>query len=376
MSDFSNNEMTILFTGDACSCGRFELPIKNGQSIFGNDLKHLLLKQDFVITNLEGPATQEDNINNSFARIVSEPTFISFLSSQNIKYYNLANNHILDCGVKGLEDSIKNIQSNDGYYLGAGMNEQEAKKELVLKKNDLSIGIFSSSYKDAFAAKKDKAGVSNFSNPNEILKKAKALKREHQFVIFNYHGDGEFVQYPLPQKRKFLKSLCDSSIDFIICHHPHVIQGMEEINGTKIFYSLGNFVFDSERQSRFSYTDIGILLKLKITHSNVNWEVIPVIKNLDKAIVQLYSNKFDFGDYCDFKNYKKNWRMEGARVFKEDKLNRNTGSQTSSSESNSTKTLPKVFRLTFYKAIFSALANPHYRPIFFAYLCHIVLRDR
>ena len=361
--------MTVVFTGDACSCGKFELPIKNGQSIFDNELEHLFLNQDFVIANLEGPATKEDNINNSFARIVSEPAFTSFLSSKNIKYFNLANNHILDCGVKGLQDTVENICNNNGYFYGAGMNELEAKKELILEKNGLSIAVFSGSYKDAFAAKKDKAGVSNFSNSNEILNKAKALKKEHQFVIFNYHGDGEFVQYPLPQKRKFLQSLCGSSIDFIICHHPHVIQGMEEIRGTKIFYSLGNFVFDSERQARFSYTDIGILLKLNIRNSGIKWEVIPVIKNPDKTIVQLYDKHFDFEKYCHFNDYKKHWNKEGVRVFKEDKLRKNKSLKTiSSDKNNSSKKLPKIFRLTFYKAIISALTNPHYRPIFFAYL--------
>ncbi|NQT65263.1 MAG: CapA family protein, partial [FCB group bacterium] len=38
--------------------------------------------------------------------------------------------------------------------------------------------------------------------------------------------------------------MIDSGADLVICHHPHVIQGIEVYNGKVIAHSLGNFVFD------------------------------------------------------------------------------------------------------------------------------------
>jgi len=38
--------------------------------------------------------------------------------------------------------------------------------------------------------------------------------------------------------------LIDEGADLVIGSHPHVVQGIENYQGKKIYYSLGNFVFD------------------------------------------------------------------------------------------------------------------------------------
>ncbi|MET1138825.1 CapA family protein, partial [Bacillus subtilis] len=40
------------------------------------------------------------------------------------------------------------------------------------------------------------------------------------------------------------KAIADAGADVIIGAHPHVLEPIEVYNGTVIFYSLGNFVFD------------------------------------------------------------------------------------------------------------------------------------
>ncbi|MBS4162442.1 capsular biosynthesis protein, partial [Klebsiella pneumoniae] len=40
------------------------------------------------------------------------------------------------------------------------------------------------------------------------------------------------------------KAIADAGADVILGAHPHVLEPIEVYNGTAIFYSLGNFVFD------------------------------------------------------------------------------------------------------------------------------------
>lgn len=55
----------------------------------------------------------------------------------------------------------------------------------------------------------------------------------------------------LDYQREIAAAAVESGVDVIVGHHPHVIQGVEVINGKPVFYSLGNFIFGWEKmQSR------------------------------------------------------------------------------------------------------------------------------
>jgi poly-gamma-glutamate synthesis protein (capsule biosynthesis protein) len=65
--------------------------------------------------------------------------------------------------------------------------------------------------------------------------------------------------------------------DVVVAHHPHVPENYELFdNGKAIFYSLGNFIFDTDYQRVHLYTDIGVLLKLKFTEEKMDFEAIGI----------------------------------------------------------------------------------------------------
>ena len=372
-----STKIRLLFTGDACSIGSFDKSLYANIDIIDSNLRTLLKQQDFVIANLEGPATLLPNINNP-KRICSIPKFIPYLIENNIQYFNLANNHTFDCGENGFNETVEHINKNGGYFFGAGNNLESATQPIILEKNDIKIGVLSSTYKDAFAAQNNRAGVAHFLNIYQFKKKVVDLKKKVDFIVYSYHGDSEYIQYPLPAKRRFLQQASQLPIDLIVCHHPHVVQGWEKINDTTIFYSLGNFIFDTERQRQFNYTENGNLLAVEITksdtESNNNWKLIPIFIDGENATVVLDQKIKQNESLNDFQNYKTHFLDEAERVFTEDKLNRKTKSdyatlQTSNDSNTKNKSKPnKLLSKSFYKALFSALSNPHYRPILLGYM--------
>ena len=58
----------------------------------------------------------------------------------------------------------------------------------------------------------------------------------------------------------------------IVGHHPHVVQNWEQVGDKLIFYSLGNFVFDTDYQRKQKYSEYGVLVKLHFTETAVTWE--------------------------------------------------------------------------------------------------------
>jgi hypothetical protein len=57
-----------------------------------------------------------------------------------------------------------------------------------------------------------------------------------------------------------------------VSHHPHVPMNYETVGDKVIFYSLGNFIFDTDYQRAQFNTDLGILVKLNFTEDSYEWE--------------------------------------------------------------------------------------------------------
>ena len=55
---------------------------------------------------------------------------------------SLANNHVFDLGVEGLENTIKLLKENGIQYCGAGMNLKEASRPAIIECNGKTIAIF------------------------------------------------------------------------------------------------------------------------------------------------------------------------------------------------------------------------------------------
>lgn len=77
----------------------------------------------------------------------------------------------------------------------------------------------------------------------EIEKEIKSLPVDAFKILFEHWGN-EYINRPSIAQRKFAHWLLDSGFDLIIGMHPHVLQGYEDYNGKRVYYSLGNFVFD------------------------------------------------------------------------------------------------------------------------------------
>jgi len=86
---------------------------------------------------------------------------------------------------------------------------------------------------------------------------------------------------PSPGMRELCRELVDAGATAVVCHHPHVPQGIELYNGRPIVYSLGNFLFDwSETEPE---TDTSFLLELALSQAGVSELAVHAIVKTDKG---------------------------------------------------------------------------------------------
>ena len=60
--------------------------------------------------------------------------------------------------------------------------------------------------------------------------------------------------------------------DIVVAHHPHVPMNYETVGDKVIFYSLGNFIFDTDYQRSQFNTELGLLVKINFTEDSFTWE--------------------------------------------------------------------------------------------------------
>lgn len=261
-------DIQILFVGDLMfDRGIRYYAQKNGGNEFIFDkIYPLLTNNDLVIANLEGPITNKKSIssgtypgstNNYF--FTFDPSVAETLYKENIRLVNLGNNHILNFGWPGLKSTEKHLSQAGVEYFGAPEGEKSIIKEI-------------DGAKIAFVSYNEFYGI------NEIEKQAaldeiKKIKPESDIVVVFSHWGVEYIFEPVDATKNLAHQFIDAGADLIIGSHPHVIQPMEEYSGKRIYYSLGNFVFD-QYFSEDVRNGLGVIVKINPETKKLNFEEV------------------------------------------------------------------------------------------------------
>lgn len=245
----------IVFGGDLMFDRNIRLQAEKfgGYDFFFTNLAPLFQEADLVVANLEGPITEFSS--QSVGTLPGSPknfifTFssavVETLAKNNFYLLNLGNNHILNFGLEGLAQTKNYLKvAGIGYFGNTGDDE---KRYFVWQKDNLKIGF---------------VNYNQFAPNGFALAKEDILKARPQadLVILYAHWGEEYQERPGQTIEKQARQLVEAGADLIIGSHPHVVQPAELYQGKKIYYSLGNFLFD---QYFSPETQKGLLVVLTI----------------------------------------------------------------------------------------------------------------
>lgn len=282
------NSPKIATVGDIALVGRYN---KEGGPDHLKQVKAIFRQHDLVIGNLESALTDKGQPVPGKCTLRGRPEWAIRLREAGVHVLSLANNHLMDYGPEGLLDTIDNLKHVGIKWLGAGNNIREARAPLYtnVSGNKIALVARTSVYVASPSYADDKTpGVARFEL-QETLSVLKDCKAKADLVILLLHWGLEDYRYPTPSQRALATQLIDAGADFIIGHHPHVLQGMESIGNGAVAYSLGNFLFD-HFDWHFTNRD-GILQKQEIRLSPMQCQAgIFILKEKDKKT----TSPFDF----------------------------------------------------------------------------------
>jgi len=234
----SQEEATIIFVGDIM-LDRF---IRTKAEAFGEGhtlghVKEFLMSADMVVGNLEGPVTTYDSVSQKSVvgdknnmRFTFASTSAKLLSAHNIRLVSIGNNHIFDFGREGVQQTKMFLQDAGISYVG----DPEAPSDVVIQKLQGMTFAFVA-YNEFFGQK--------ISDLIEVLTATKSQKNIDAIIVMAHWGE-EYVSNPSEKIREKARAFIDAGATLVIGSHPHVVQPFEDYQDGRIYYSLGNFIFD------------------------------------------------------------------------------------------------------------------------------------
>lgn len=198
-------------------------------------MKDFIKNYHHVIVNLEGSVTRNPSVSQG-APMLSAPSFrftfdpqsIDAAYNAGITIFGIANNHIYDFGKEGIAETGMHFRDKGIQFFGDPQHDEY---------RVLTLPLFKKGIKNITFVPFNEF----FGSPEETL--ADIVAHPDSFVVVFSHWGDEYVP-PAQRLRLWAYQFIDAGADVVIGHHPHVVLESEEYNGKRIYYSLGNFIFD------------------------------------------------------------------------------------------------------------------------------------
>lgn len=236
---------------------------------------HLIEEPDVAILNQETIISTEHNVS-SYPQFNSPTELGDEMLEIGFDVFNIATNHSIDCGEKGLISAINFWKSKKAITTGAYLNEADYQNIPVNEVNGIKIAYVGFTEQTNGLSLPSDTDVILMTSADEVRLKERVMAADAiaDFVIVNAHWGVEYTHEPNDFQRELAKKLGEWGADVIIGTHPHVIQPVEFIDNsdggrTLVAYSLGNFISAQNRGARM----LGGMLNFELVRNNTTGEL-------------------------------------------------------------------------------------------------------
>lgn len=222
--------MKITFLGDCRLDGRFCGAACETADLFADSDLVVINLETAVGDDLQGCAQKRHPLRASFAEL--ERVARAF---EGRLVVNLANNHSDDLG-KGASARLRETLPRLGVRCVGGRGPLS-----VATTDQGNVGLF------GFRFPARVCRLETMDGPAVVREVAEAVRAFEHAVALVHWGE-EYVFFPSPRQRRLGRMFAACGFNLVVGAHPHVIQGVERVDGCCIAYSLGNGTFSVSSQ--------------------------------------------------------------------------------------------------------------------------------
>ena len=269
----------IIIGSDVVPYGKVEGLFSDGnlRAILGESLSKIWLGAEYRFFNLECPVTNSNKgINKNGPLLKCNPKTINGIKKLEPTCVMLANNHIMDYSVVGLEDTIKLLDGSGIDWIGVGKDAKNLKKTFSFRCDNKGITIYNCCEHEFSIATDTNPGANPY-NELDIFDEIRESKKNSDYLVIVYHGGKEYYRYPSPLLQKRCRKMIDSGVDLVICQHSHCVGCEEKYKKGIIVYGQGNYIFN-KRSNEFWDTSLLISIDVK---NGFKTDYIPIVRTED-----------------------------------------------------------------------------------------------
>ena len=209
------------------------------------------------IINLETSVTTSEEAAPKEINYRMHPANVGVLSAARVDCAVLANNHVLDWGVRGLQETLDTLVNASIRVAGAGRSATEAEGPAVIDVSNgarvvvFALGAFDAGVPPSWGATNTRPGVSRIANYTapSAQRVADIVARSRQpgdLVVVSLHW-GPNWGYEIPDEHhQFAHRLIDAGVDVVFGHSSHHVKAVEVYRGRIVLYGCGDFLNDYE----------------------------------------------------------------------------------------------------------------------------------
>lgn len=227
--------------------------------VWGDALTELeAVAPDARIINLEASVTRSaEHWKDKGVHYRMHPANVACLTAGRIDVCALANNHVLDFGYPGLEETLATLVKAGLKTAGAGANVAEARRPAIVELPGgervivLSFGSVTSGIPSAWSATERRPGVDMLSDlsdrsANDVVDRVRRVRQPGDVVVASIHWGSNWGYEVPPAHVRFAHRLVDGGVDIVHGHSSHHPRPIEVYRNKLVLYGCGDLIDDYE----------------------------------------------------------------------------------------------------------------------------------
>lgn len=241
--------VTLAFGGDVHFEGVIRSRLTRDPDTAFGPIASVLRRADLAMVNLETAITTGGTRQGKEFTFRAPASAFRALKGAGVDVATMANNHGMDYGQAGLEDSIEAADDADFPVVGIGHNADEAFRPYRVTVHGQRIAIIGAtqvlddSLAAAWTAGDSKPGLASAYQVDRLLEAVRSARRAADTVVVDLHWGRELSRCPIDRQRELAPKLVKAGADVIVGSHAHVLLGGGYLGAAYVDYGLGNFVF-------------------------------------------------------------------------------------------------------------------------------------
>lgn len=248
----SGQPVTFAFGGDVHFEGSLRSRLADPQSALSS-IAPTLSAADVAVVNLETAITERGTPATKAYVFRAPASALTALADAGVDTASVANNHGLDYGPEGLEDTLAAETATGFDLIGMGHNATEAYAPHRMEVNGQRIAIIGATQVlddpliSSWTATDTQAGLASAKEVDRLAEAVAATRADSDTVVVFLHWGIEGQTCPSADQQALAQRLVDAGADIIVGSHAHRLEGAGRLGPAVVAYGLGNFVFYNEQ---------------------------------------------------------------------------------------------------------------------------------